>query len=165
VTAQELDRCWAINARASVLLAQALGERRPPGPGGRLILFTSGQYIGPMANEIAYAISKGAIHQMTASLADALVDQGVTVHCINPGPVDTGYATGRAHATIAAMFPSGRWGQPEDVARLVSWLVSDESAWITGQVHAMEGGFRRWARVDVDRTPHSEPERADGAGE
>lgn len=160
VTAEELDRCWAVNARASVLLAQALGARRPPGPGGRLILFTSGQYIGPMANEIAYAVSKGAIHQMTASLADALIDQGITVHCINPGPVDTGYATGRAHAAVAAMFPAGRWGQPDDVARLVAWLVSDEAAWITGQVHAMEGGFRRWARVDLDRTPVREEQGA-----
>ncbi|MDH3685491.1 MAG: SDR family oxidoreductase [Myxococcales bacterium] len=158
VTVSELDRCWAVNARASVLLAQALGARRPAGPGGRLILFTSGQHIGPMANEIAYAVSKGAIHQMTASLADGLIDQGITVNCINPGPVDTGYATGRAHATIAAMFPAGRWGQPEDVARLVAWLVGDESAWITGQVHSMEGGFRRWARVDLDREPFAEKE-------
>ena len=156
VTVEELDRCWAVNARASVLLAQALGRRRPDGPGGRLILFTSGQHIGPMPNELAYAVSKGAIHQMTASLADALVDQGITVNCINPGPVDTGYARGRAHATIAAMFPSGRWGQPEDVARLVAFLCSDEAAWITGQVHDSEGGFRRWARVDIDREPFAE---------
>ena len=150
VTAAELDRCWAINGRASVLLAQALGARRPAGPGGRLILFTSGQYIGPMPDEIAYAVSKGAIHQMTASLADALIDQGVTVNCINPGPVDTGYASGRAHSKVAAMFPAGRWGQPDDVARLVAWLVSDEAAWITGQVHASEGGFRRWASPELD---------------
>jgi 3-oxoacyl-[acyl-carrier protein] reductase len=156
VTVEELDRCWAVNARGSLLLAKALGERRPPGPGGRVILLTSGQHIGPMANEIAYSVSKGAIHQMTASLADALVDQGITVNCINPGPVDTGYATGRAHATIAAMFPAGRWGQPDDVARLVAWLVCDEAEWITGQVHNMEGGFRRWARVDIDRRPSSE---------
>ncbi len=155
VTVEELDRCWAVNARGSLLLARALGERRPPGPGGRVILFTSGQHIGPMDSEIAYAVSKGAIHQMTASLANALVDQGITVNCINPGPVDTGYATGRAHATIAAMFPAGRWGQPDDVARLVTWLVSDEAEWVTGQVHNVEGGFRRWARVDIERKPPS----------
>jgi len=147
VTAEELDACWAVNARSVVLLARSLAERRPPGPGGRLLYFTSGQHVGPMAGEIAYAVSKGALHQMTATLSDALVDRGVTVNCIDPGPTDTGYATGRAHARIAAMFPGGRWGQPRDVARLVAWLASDEAAWITGQVHVSEGGFRRWARA------------------
>lgn len=151
VRVEELDRCWAVNARASLLLARRLGERRPPAPGGRVVLFTSGQHIGPMADEIAYAVSKGAIHQMTRSVADALVDRGITVNCINPGPIDTGYARGRGHARVAAMFPAGRWGQPDDVARLVAWLVSDEAAWITGQVLDSEGGFRRWARVDLER--------------
>lgn len=151
VTARELDQCWAVNARSIVLIAQSLARRRPPGPGGRLLYFTSGQHIGPMPDEIAYAVSKGALHQMTATLSDALIDQGVTVNCINPGPTDTGYATGRAHEVIARMFPAGRWGTPEEVANLVAWLASDEAAWMTGQVHVSEGGFRRWARVKVDR--------------
>ncbi len=100
-----------------------------------------------MPNEIAYAISKGALHQMTATLADAVIDRGITVNCINPGPIDTGYATGVAHERIAKMFPAKRWGMPEDIAKLVAWLVSNEAAWITGQVLDHEGGFRRWARV------------------
>lgn len=143
VTAAELDRCWAVNARASVLLAQSLAALRPAGPGGRLVLFTSGQQLAPMADELPYAISKGAIQSMTASLADALVERGITVNCVNPGPVDTGWATGALHAEIAARFPAKRWGEPADVARLVAWLVGDEAAWITGQVIHSEGGFRR----------------------
>jgi 3-oxoacyl-[acyl-carrier protein] reductase len=142
VDAGELDRCWAVNARASVLLAQALGALRSPGPGGRLVLFTSGQHRGPMADEIPYAVSKGAIHQMTPTLAAALADRGVTVNCVNPGPVDTGYARGEAHARVARRFPSGRWGLPEDTARLVAWLLSDEAGWLTGQVIDHDGGFR-----------------------
>lgn len=151
VTPRELDACWAINARSVVLLARSLAERRPPGPGGRLVYFTSGQHVGPMPDEIAYAVSKGALHQMTATLADALVERGVTVNCIDPGPTDTGYARGRAHETIARMFPAGRWGTTAEVASLVAWLASDEAAWITGQVHVSEGGFRRWARVAIER--------------
>ncbi len=148
VTATELDRCWRINARASVLLAQSLRERFDPKRGhGRLILFTSGQHIGPMGDEIAYAVSKGAIHQMTRSLSDRLVDLGITVNCINPGPVDTGYLDGQLHERVAAMFPARRWGQPEDIANIVAWLCSAESSWITGQVLDAEGGFRRWARL------------------
>lgn len=153
VTAAELDRCWAVNARASALLAQSLARHRPVAPGGRLVLFTSGQHIGPMADELAYAISKGAIHQMTASLADALVDRGITVNCVNPGPTDSGWAGPRTREVVAAMFPAGRWGSGDDVARLVAWLANDESAWITGQVIDSEGGFRRWARVRLERGP------------
>jgi 3-oxoacyl-[acyl-carrier protein] reductase len=96
-----------------------------------------------MSDELPYAISKGAIQAMTASLADALVERGITVNCVNPGPVDTGWASGDLHASIARRFPAQRWGRPEDTARLVAWLVSDEAAWITGQVIHSEGGFRR----------------------
>jgi 3-oxoacyl-[acyl-carrier protein] reductase len=144
VTAEELDRCWAVNARASILLVKAFAARHDDGrPGGRAVLFTSGQHLGPMASELPYAISKGAVHQMTASLADHLAARGITVNCVNPGPVDTGWARGELHARIAQRFPGGRWGQADDAARLVAWLVSDEAAWITGQVLNSEGGFRR----------------------
>src|SRR6478735_8324124 len=112
LTADELDRSWAVNARASVLLAQALVQRRDAArPGGRLVLFTSGQHLTPMPGELPYSITKGAIQQMTLSLSDAMIDRGITVNCINPGPVDTGYAQGEVHAQVAAMFPAGRWGQ------------------------------------------------------
>jgi 3-oxoacyl-[acyl-carrier protein] reductase len=149
MTADELDRCWAINARGSLLLAKSLYDRRPVSPGGRLVLFTSGQHIAPMPGEIAYAVSKGAIHQMTATLSDAMIDHGITVNCINPGPTDTGYAEGGIRTVVEQMFPARRWGTPEDVSNLVAWLVSDESAWITGQVHVSEGGWRRWARLNA----------------
>jgi 3-oxoacyl-[acyl-carrier protein] reductase len=144
VTVEELDRCWAVNARASLLLVRAFAHRHDDRrPGGRALLFTSGQHLGPMASELPYAISKGTIHQMTASLADHLAPRGITVNCVNPGPVDTGWAVGSLHSRIAGMFPGGQWGQPDDVARLVAWLVSDEARWITGQVINSEGGFRR----------------------
>ena len=53
------------------------------------------------------------------------------VNTINPGPVDTGYAKGEIHDLIARKFPGGRWGEPADIAKLVSWLVSDEGDWMT----------------------------------
>jgi 3-oxoacyl-[acyl-carrier protein] reductase len=145
VTAAELDLAWAVNARASVLLAQAFAavhdDRRA---GGRIILFTSGQHLAPMSQELPYAISKGAIHQMTLTLSDALADRGITVNTINPGPVDTGWADPDLTERVRRALPAGRWGRPVDVAYLVRWLASDDSAWITGQVINSEGGFRRW---------------------
>jgi 3-oxoacyl-[acyl-carrier protein] reductase len=143
VTAKELDKCWAVNARASLLLTQSFGRRA--GPGGRVVLFTSGQHIAPMDGEIAYAVSKGAIHQMTKSLANALADRGITVKCINPGPVDTGWASDDVHASVEQRFPAGRWGQPSDIASVVAFLVSQDAAWVQGQVLDVEGGWRRWS--------------------
>jgi 3-oxoacyl-[acyl-carrier protein] reductase len=144
LTAEELDRCWAANVRSILLLAQRFAERHDPSrAGGRMLWFTSGQHHGPMTSELSYTVTKGALHQLTESLAAALVDAGIVANCINPGPVDTGYATGEHHATIAARFPSGRWGTPNDVANLVAFLVSDEGEWIQGQVLNSEGGFRR----------------------
>ena len=145
VTADELDACWAVNARASVLLTQAYAAQHDDTrPGGRVILFTSGQHLAPMAQEIPYAMSKGALHQMTLTLADALADRGITVNAINPGPTDTGWADAELTRSVRGALPGGRWGSPNDAARLACWLASDAGAWITGQVINSEGGFRRW---------------------
>jgi 3-oxoacyl-[acyl-carrier protein] reductase len=154
VTADELDRCWAANVRSMVLLAQRFAQVRDTSRGtGRLIWFTSGQHLEPMGGEIAYAVSKGALHQMTASINDQLAPYGIIVNCINPGPVDTGYATGEVHQQVASMFPSRRWGQPSDVANLVEFLVGDQGEWIQGQVLNSEGGFNRFGKVHLDRDP------------
>ncbi len=146
VTAQELDAAWAVNARAVVLLVQAFARCHEPGrPHGRVVLFTSGQHLEPMPWTLPYAISKGAVHQMTATLADALADDGITVNALNPGPVDTGWPSDELRAALTPAFPAGRWGRPEDVAEVVRWLVSAPSGWMTGQVINAEGGFRRAA--------------------
>jgi 3-oxoacyl-[acyl-carrier protein] reductase len=142
LTAEELDRTWAVNARASVLLVQAFAALHDRGP-GRVVLFTSGQHLGPMASEIPYAISKGAIHQMTRTLADAVADRGITLNTINPGPVDTGWPSPELKQRLTGAFPAGRWGEATDIAPVVAWLLSPESAWLTGQVLDVEGGFRR----------------------
>jgi 3-oxoacyl-[acyl-carrier protein] reductase len=143
-TAEELDRAWAVNARAPVLLAQAFAERHDDDrPDGRVVLFTSGQHLGPMPGELPYVLSKGAVHQVTATLADELADRGITVNAINPGPVDTGWPTPEQRERLARAFPAGRWGEPGDIAAVVAWLASAESAWLTGQVIDAEGGFRR----------------------
>lgn len=143
LTAEEIDRHLAVNVRGSLLLVQEFTRQHDGRPGGRVILFTSGQHLGPMASELAYVASKGALHQLTASLSALLIAKGITVNTVNPGPTDTGYADAEQHADVLRSMPLGRWGQPEDAARLVGWLVSDDARWITGQVIDSEGGFRR----------------------
>lgn len=144
LTAAELDATFAVNTRAVLLLVQAFAARHDGRPGGRVVLFTSGQHLGPMPGELAYAASKGALVEVTASLADTLADRGITVNTINPGPTDTGYLDQATRERVATMFPAGRWGAPGDAARLVAWLCTDDAAWVTGQVVNSEGGFRRF---------------------
>jgi 3-oxoacyl-[acyl-carrier protein] reductase len=149
LTAGMLDAHWAVNARASILLAQAFAAQHDDNrPGGRIVFLTSGQDLGPMTGEVAYAASKAALASITRTLADQLADRGITLNTVNPGPVDTGYAAAAdqpdLHEAVRRHFPQGRWGTPDDPARLIAWLVTDEAAWITGQVINSEGGFRRW---------------------
>jgi len=113
---------------------------------GSIVFLTSGQGLGPLPGEIAYAAAKAAIAGVTLTISEELIDAGITVNTVNPGPVDTGYLTEEIRQATAAMFPQGRWGEPDDAARLITWLLTDEARWITGQVISSEGGFARWRR-------------------
>ena len=153
MTEAVLDAHWTVDARASILLAQAFAAQEvfaaptPPGPGrrrGAIVFLTSGQGLGPLPGEIAYAAAKAAIAGVTLTISEELIDAGITVNTVNPGPVDTGYVTEEIRQATAAMFPQGRWGEPDDAARLITWLLTDEARWITGQVISSEGGFARW---------------------
>ena len=144
IDATMLDTHWTVDTRAVLLLVQAHARLRPAGPGGRVVMMTSGQDIaGGMPGEIAYALQKGALASITRSLSTTLAGQGITVNTVNPGPVDTDYLTGEVYEAVAAAFPAGRWGMPDDPARLIAWLATDEAGWITGEVINSEGGFRR----------------------
>ncbi|MET8829373.1 SDR family oxidoreductase [Streptomyces sp. NPDC004610] len=144
IDATILDDHWAVNTRSVLLLVQAFA-RQPERPhGGRVMMMTSGQDIaGGMPGELAYGLQKGALASVTRSLSTTLAERGITVNTVNPGPVDTDYLTGADYEAVAARFPGGRWGMPDDPARLIAWLATDEAGWITGQVIDSEGGFRR----------------------
>lgn len=141
LTATELDLTYAVNTRATLLLVQAFAAQREPGPGGRVVVFTSGQYHGVMPAELPYIASKAALRELTPTLATHLVARGITVNCVNPGPNNTGHGDDAGWAWIAERNPGGRASTPQDTARLVGWLVSDEADWVTGQVIASDGGW------------------------
>lgn len=94
----------------------------------------------------AYAASKGAVVQLTKSLAVAWGKDGIRVNAIAPGWIDTEMARGAIQdparaGPILARTPMARWGKPEDVAVAVSFLLSDAARFVTGAVLPIDGGY------------------------
>ncbi|MBB3132286.1 3-oxoacyl-[acyl-carrier protein] reductase [Paenibacillus rhizosphaerae] len=109
--------------------------------GGRIINLTSGQGKGPMPGNLAYAATKGAISAFTESLAAELAPLHITVNAVDPGPTDSGWMSEEIKKALLPQFPMGRIGLPEDAARLITFLATEESHWITGQIIHSRGGF------------------------
>jgi 3-oxoacyl-[acyl-carrier protein] reductase len=108
---------------------------------GRIIQITSGQSLGPMPGEISYVSTKGAIDAMTPSLAAELGHKGITVNAVDPGPTDSGWMNETLRQEFTTRFSLGRLGVPNDAAKLIAFLASDDSEWITGQIIHSNGGF------------------------
>ena len=139
--ADQLDRHLAANVRGTALLMQAFVRRFAGEPGtGRIVNFTSNP---PLAGELAYAASKGAVTWLTISAAVELGPRGITANAVDPGPTDTGWMTPELHERIRRSAPLGRAGQPGDAAALVAFLCSPAGGWITGQVLHSDGGYAR----------------------
>jgi 3-oxoacyl-[acyl-carrier protein] reductase len=102
----------------------------------------SGQDKGPQPGELAYVATKGAISAFTVTLAAELAPLQITVNAVDPGPTNSGWMNEEVQQYLLPKFPMKRIGQPEDVARLIKFLASDEGEWITGQIFHSDGGFR-----------------------
>ncbi|WP_026907521.1 SDR family oxidoreductase [Paucisalibacillus globulus] len=143
--AQQLDDHYTVNMRSNFLLCVEFARRFEKSnlKFGRIINMTSGQDLGPMPGELAYVATKGAISAFTRSLSQELAILGITVNAVNPGPTDSTWMNDEIRKHLLPKFPMGRIGLPEDVAKLVAFLASEEAEWITGQIINSEGGFIR----------------------
>lgn len=129
VDAAQLDRHYAVNTRATVLLCSEFARRSATDGRGRIINITSGQGRGPMPGELAYVVTKAAMDALTLTLSVELAPRNITVNAIDPGPTDTGWISEEHRTVLAGMISS-----PVDVARLVRTLASDAAAAVTGQI-------------------------------
>lgn len=141
LTAESIDKHLAVNVRATLLLVKAFAAQHDGRKGGRVVMLTSGQAISPMTETIAYAASKAAIQGITLSLSAELIKHGITVNSVDPGATDTGWANAEVYEAVKAAHPQGRWGSPDDAARIITWLCSDDAQWITGQTIHSRGGL------------------------
>jgi 3-oxoacyl-[acyl-carrier protein] reductase len=150
-TPEQLDRHLAVNARGVALLISSFTRRFRGEPGtGRVVNFTSAL---PLAGELAYAASKGALEWITVSAAAELAPRGITVNAIDPGPTDTGWLSSELRTRIEAEMPLGRVGRPKDSAALVAFLCSPAGGWITGQIIHSDGGWSSLRTLRVGREP------------
>lgn len=139
--AQTLDAYYAVNMRGTMLLSVEFARRFSLPAGGRIINLTSGQGRGAMPGKLAYVATKGAIEAFTVTMAAEVASRGITVNAVDPGPTDTGWMSEEIKQELLPRFPVGRIGQPEDAARLITFLASEDAAWVTGQIIRSTGGF------------------------
>lgn len=134
-TVESFDRHMVVNARASWQLIAAFG--RQVQDGGAIVALTSDH----AAFNLPYGASKGALDRIVIAAARELADRGIRANVVNPGPIDTGWMDDALRAELARRQPTGRLGTPADVARIVSFMLSDDGAWTTGQLIHADGGF------------------------
>jgi 3-oxoacyl-[acyl-carrier protein] reductase len=135
-TAESFDLHVAVNARASLLLTAAFA-RQVPTAGGAIVALTSDATTG----NLPYGASKGALDRIIISAAREFGPLSISANVLNPGPIDTGWMTDDIRDSLTGMQPSGRLGQPADVAAVVAFLVSPAGRWVSGQLLNVDGGF------------------------
>ena len=146
--AARLQRMFATNVIGAFLCAREAIRRmstRLGGKGGAIVNISSGaSRLGSPGEYVDYAASKGAIDTMTLGLAKELAADGIRVNCVRPGFVHTEiHAAGGEPNRIERLrdgIPMKRGGEPEEVARAVLWLLSDEASYSTGAILDVTGG-------------------------
>lgn len=143
-TKDEWDRILAVNLSAPFLLARATLPYMLRAGWGRIVNVASVWGLRGAANEVAYSASKAGLIGLTKALAQEVGTAGITVNAVAPGAVDTAMMEGYSSEELDALrsaIPLGRLGTPQEVASLVEFLVSDEAAYLTGQVLTISGGW------------------------
>ncbi|AVX07736.1 MULTISPECIES: SDR family oxidoreductase [Priestia] len=141
IDADILNAHYNVNVRGTCLLTVEFARLIEGKHGGRIINMVSGQDKSPEPGNLAYVATKGAVSTFTKSVAIELAPLKITVNAVDPGPTNTGWMSSELKEELLPKFPMGRLGEPRDAAKLVIFLASEESEWITGQIIHSDGGF------------------------
>jgi NAD(P)-dependent dehydrogenase (short-subunit alcohol dehydrogenase family) len=147
----DFDAVMNVNVRGAFLVSKyVLPLLR--GNGGSILHLSSGVATTGTRNRAAYTASKGAILSLTRNMALDYAGDKVRVNCLCPGFVNTPLLASlppERRARLTALHPLGRMGEPEDIAHMALFLISDQASWITGQAIAVDGGFNIGHMDDV----------------
>ena len=147
----DYDAVMAVNVRGAFLVSKyALPHLRAFG--GAVLHLSSGVATTGTRNRAAYSASKGAIVSLTRNMALDYAADRVRVNCLCPGFVNTPLLASlppERKAKLTALHPLGRMGEPEDIAHMALFLISDQATWITGQAIAVDGGYNIGHSEDI----------------
>ena len=141
------ERVMSVNATGTFLCCKHVIPRLRERGGGAIVNIASIAGLVGMRNRAAYCASKGAVVALTRSIALDHATEGIRVNAVCPGTVDTPWIgrlleqAGETRERLAARQPMGRIGSPEEVAGAVAWLLGGESAFATGSMLVLDGGW------------------------
>ncbi|MGO2360106.1 MAG: SDR family NAD(P)-dependent oxidoreductase [Brachybacterium tyrofermentans] len=147
ITSEVWDKVMNVNGKGTLLMIQAAATRMIDGGfGGRIVNTASITALdgGGTFSKTGYAAAKAAVQGLTRGAARELGQYGITANVILPGPIDTdimgGTLTDDRKAGMSANIPLQRVGQPEEVAGLINFLVSEDSSFVSGTSINVDGG-------------------------
>lgn len=141
---EDFDRILSINVKGAVYCARAAIRTMMRAKTGRIVFLSS--VVGEMGNagQVSYAASKAALLGVTKTLAREYASRGITVNAVTPGFIDTDMTSGLTEEQKSSMLtavPLGRTGSALEIAAAITYLVSDEAGYITGQALRVNGGM------------------------
>ena len=141
---EDFDQVIAVNLKGCFNMMRFVSRQMLRQRSGRIVSLASVVGIAGNAGQANYAASKAGVIGLTKTAARELASRGITVNAVAPGFIETEMTAVLSDAVkeaSASQIPLGYFGKPEDVAKTVSFLVSEDAAYITGQVIQVDGGM------------------------